>query len=410
MATVTTGPYHIQCALHGNGVANSSNYPIINADFEITFSRDTGSQTVTWQISNNTWSGTSSGNGHYAFQFWAEPTINDQTPPEYGPYIISKTDTTWKTNWWNDVTLYNPSGSFTSTSDVATLKLWVWSECTNSGGSCYGHGWRQVYAIDLVIPVYETFYPVTYDSNGGTPTPTPNPQQQSNITNLQITSTVPGRSGNVSYYYGNTLVNTQNVNIPFTGWKCSADNQIYNYPNYYTLLQACTMTAQWGSGTYTVLDEPDKIARITYYYNGGSGVPYTDLVVSKQGWNTSSAGTGTSYAIGSVHNDFTSAFNLYAMYGNASISENSLPKPTRSGYAFDGWYKEPTFVNKVTGTLTITGDINLYAKWISLPVYKFSNGAWQGTGPYVWKFTGSQWEKIAPVYKFNGTNWENLST
>lgn len=42
--------------------------------------------------------------------------------------------------------------------------------------------------------------------------------------------------------------------------------------------------------------------------------------------------------------------------------------PTRSNYNFDGWFYEPTFVNPVSWPLTLTGDLEIYAKWDSIGV------------------------------------------
>ncbi|MBQ9828375.1 MAG: InlB B-repeat-containing protein [Lachnospiraceae bacterium] len=42
----------------------------------------------------------------------------------------------------------------------------------------------------------------------------------------------------------------------------------------------------------------------------------------------------------------------------------TLPKPTRSGYTFMGWYKESSFTNKVTSIPNgSTGNKTFYAKW-----------------------------------------------
>ena len=44
--------------------------------------------------------------------------------------------------------------------------------------------------------------------------------------------------------------------------------------------------------------------------------------------------------------------------------EITLLDPTREGYTFDGWYKDSTFTEKITGwTAGTTGDVVLHAKW-----------------------------------------------
>lgn len=56
---------------------------------------------------------------------------------------------------------------------------------------------------------------------------------------------------------------------------------------------------------------------------------------------------------------------------NTNLIETS-PITTKENNDFDGWYFEPTFINKAVFPLTITGDTTLYAKWIeSKPVPPF---------------------------------------
>ena len=50
-----------------------------------------------------------------------------------------------------------------------------------------------------------------------------------------------------------------------------------------------------------------------------------------------------------------------------------LPKPTRSGYDFEGWYTESTFINKVTKIQPgETGNKTFYAKWEKQPTYSIT--------------------------------------
>ncbi|TCO75046.1 InlB B-repeat-containing protein, partial [Marinisporobacter balticus] len=53
---------------------------------------------------------------------------------------------------------------------------------------------------------------------------------------------------------------------------------------------------------------------------------------------------------------------------------------TRSGYTFDGWYKEASYTNKWNfGTDTVTSDITLYAKWVKKSSGDSSSGG--GSSP-----------------------------
>jgi uncharacterized repeat protein (TIGR02543 family) len=44
-----------------------------------------------------------------------------------------------------------------------------------------------------------------------------------------------------------------------------------------------------------------------------------------------------------------------------------LPSPTMDGYLFDGWYKEATYLNKVSSKTEVTGDMTLHARWVYNP-------------------------------------------
>jgi uncharacterized repeat protein (TIGR02543 family) len=104
--------------------------------------------------------------------------------------------------------------------------------------------------------------------------------------------------------------------------------------------------------------------------------------------------------------------NLYPVYGGATLVYNTLPKPTRSGYRFDAWYRDSALTQRVTGNITnITSNMTLYAKWIALPVHQMQrNGTWDNQGPYVWQMgSDHQWHRVAHVYKREGSGWTDLS-
>lgn len=108
------------------------------------------------------------------------------------------------------------------------------------------------------------------------------------------------------------------------------------------------------------------------------------------GWNTKADGTGTNYGNGAQVSNLTSKKNgtvtLYAKWnpikytityytngGKLSASAQKyyttdkpfvLPRPTRKGYDFDGWYKTSNFKKRV-GEIKEgnTGNLTVYAKW-----------------------------------------------
>lgn len=95
---------------------------------------------------------------------------------------------------------------------------------------------------------------------------------------------------------------------------------------------------------------------VSFNTNGGSSISSITSTKSFNGWNNSSPGTfsGTTYTYGEGSGYIT------ANYKNNSVN---LPKPTKSGYTFNGWYTASSGGTKVNNTYTPTGNITLYAHW-----------------------------------------------
>ncbi|MFC4305217.1 InlB B-repeat-containing protein [Cohnella boryungensis] len=155
---------------------------------------------------------------------------------------------------------------------------------------------------------------VAYDENGAT------------------SGSVP--TDNVSYWPGSIVPvsdNTGNLTklgYTFAGWNMQADGQGTSYAANATLAigsENVTLYAKWtgAAATYTV----------TFDSQGGSTVP-----------------------------------SLTEVSAGATISEPTAP--TRSGYTFDGWYKEASTTTAWNfSTDSVTGDTTLYAKWTAVPTY-----------------------------------------
>ena len=95
---------------------------------------------------------------------------------------------------------------------------------------------------------------------------------------------------------------------------------------------------------------------VSFNTNGGGSISSITSTKSFNGWNNSSPGTfsGTTYTYGEGSGYIT------ANYKNNSVN---LPKPTKSGYTFGGWYTASSGGTKVNNTYTPTGNITLYAHW-----------------------------------------------
>ena len=72
-----------------------------------------------------------------------------------------------------------------------------------------------------------------------------------------------------------------------------------------------------------------------------------------------------------------------ASYDISTDTLGTLPSPTMDGYLLDGWYKEDTYLNKVSSNTVVTGDMTLHAKWILNPfpyVYPYHEADFVCTG------------------------------
>ena len=113
--------------------------------------------------------------------------------------------------------------------------------------------------------------------------------------------------------------------------------------------------------TLTTTKPTGKNFTVTYNANGGT-VSSSSKTVSQSftNWNTAANGSGTAYNAGATYSANASV-TLYAQYANPSIG--SLPTPTRSGYAFDGWYTAANGGTKITDSTKVTANTTVYAHW-----------------------------------------------
>ena len=172
-----------------------------------------------------------------------------------------------------------------------------------------------------------------------------------------------------------------------------------------------TLYANWGANTYTVkyngngatggttansshtYDVDKKLTKngytraytVTYNHNytGSTNITKT-ATYSFANWNTKADGTGTKYADEATVKNLTDknndTFNLYAIWNSASVTY----VPTRTGYAFAGWFEDTDCTKEITdnkGVYTPTANKTLYAKWIAntYTVKYNGNGATGGT-------------------------------
>jgi len=225
-------------------------------------------------------------------------------------------------------------------------------------------------------------YTVTYDANGGSGAPSS--QTKVYGTDLQLSTTVPTRSG-----------------YTFIGWGTSSTATVATYQpgGFYGAEAALDLFAVWEMGTYT----------ITYDANEGSNTPATQTkdygdttftltssVPTRDGydfvkWNTVRDGSGDDYLSGATYADDANLY-LYAQWtaktytitynangaGVTNMPAGGLTKtygvtftlsstvPLRTGYTFRGWAVSNTSViaDYAAGAdYTLNADLILYAVW-----------------------------------------------
>ena len=161
-----------------------------------------------------------------------------------------------------------------------------------------------------------------------------------------------------------TLTTPTRTGYSFSGWYIGStritSTTIWNYTSNQTAV------ARWSARSYTV----------TFDYNGATG-------------NNSTA---------------TKTVRFDSTYG-------TLPSPTRTGYTFDGWYRESDFSTLITSSTQVTNPANhtLYAKWrinsyyVSVNVLPENSGSVSGEGTYNYNEQISLTAQPNSSYQF--VNW-----
>jgi len=193
-------------------------------------------------------------------------------------------------------------------------------------------------------------------------------------------------------------------------WKCSADNNLYAPGSSYSINQSCTMTANWVA-KFNLIDMPDAYYRLTYNYRGGSDSrEYDDVARGSKCY----VDVNSQY-IGDPDEEYTTDFNpvgqlnLYPSYGSATYPVSNMPVPTRSGYSFVGWYKDPQLTQKITSVLIMDGDTTIYAKWEPSTIHYFGPD-WTTSTDFTWRYVDGAWHKIGHMYRYDASQgkWIDL--
>ena len=255
----------------------------------------------------------------------------------------------------------------------------------------------------LVLHTVSLVHTVTYFANGGDGSM--NSQSASLITDL-------------------TTNGFTRTDYTFAGWSTVAGVGVVTYEDgaSYLFTGNLDLYAQWTADTYvisynineatggTVPADQTKTYEVALTLQANSG-SLEKTNYSFAGWNTAADGTGTNYAVGSTYS-IDAADELFAQWtadtytvtfdsqlgsvvtAQTTVSVSSSPSTTRSGYMFQGWFTATSGGTAITYSYAITGDITLYAQWLSATLETPENLAASATSDTL-KSIDVSWDAVA---------------
>lgn len=182
-----------------------------------------------------------------------------------------------------------------------------------TGGSKYGTTYTANASATLYAHWTILTYTVSYNANGGSGAPSS--QTKTYGTDLQLSSTIPTRSG-----------------YDFLGWATSSDGDVaYAAGAYYKTNSAITLYAKWKLSTYTVKFNANggqgTISNKSYEIDKSYTLPSASGLSREDynflGWSTSSTAANPTYTDGASVKNLTSAgstITLYAVWQELSCT------------------------------------------------------------------------------------------
>ena len=307
-----------------------------------------------------------------------------------------------------------------STNKNASASAAYYDPDTNPDGILYNN--RQSFSIAEVSRLFnkattlyaiwdKTTYTISYNANGGSGTTMPNTEVQRTIPlkTMQLPACTYTRDGYV-----------------FIGWSTVSGTSAVNVELFpggdFTPTKDTTLYAIWSNKNIVIFDKnsPDATGTMSNQtFDIGQRSPLNPNRFSLAGyefakWTTEPDGTGISYndgqeitpvgvvrlyaqwtktgyvitydanaadATGSVAKTVVT-FPFLGAAVNATVSDNAGPGFTREGYRFDGWNTKADGAGtnyQPNDTISLRGDITLYAKWKRVFIITFyPNGALSG--------------------------------
>ena len=240
---------------------------------------------------------------------------------------------------------YNANGGNVSSSSKTVSQTFTnWNTAANGRGTAYNAG--ATYSANASVTLYAQY---ANPSIGFLPTPT--------RSGYAFDGWYTAANGGTKITDSTKV--TANTTV-YAHWKANAYTVSYNVNGGTGSIASQTKT-HGTNLTLTTTKPTGKSFTVSYNANGGN-VSSSSKTVSQTftNWNTAANGSGTAYNAGATYSANASV-TLYAQYANPSIG--SLPTPTRSGYAFDGWYTAANGGTKITDSTKVTANTTVYAHW-----------------------------------------------
>lgn len=221
-------------------------------------------------------------------------------------------------------------------------------------------------------PPKDTYYTVTYDSNGGSAV-TAQSIKENDKALAPIAPTRPG--------------------YDFAGWYIG--ETAFDFDSAIT--QNITLTAKWTKVTYTITykdgDTTLNLSPASYDIETDTfNLPeYSKTHYTFLGWYTDANSENQTEGVQKIEKGSCGNITLYAkfvlkrytvtyeVYGGTNAEGNpstynlgtvpfTLANPTKDGFNFIGWYRDANYTGeKITSITEVTGDIVLFAKWEEAP-------------------------------------------
>jgi len=166
-------------------------------------------------------------------------------------------------------------------------------------------------------------------------------------------------SSNYVSVYGATPYTTDNYK---TQYRYRTRSLVYYYTVSYNANGGngapATQTKKGGTTLTLSSVVPTKAFTLTYDANGGQVSALTkSLQCTFNNWKASN---GTTYSKGGSYTKDADT-TMVAQWSNPTVG--TLPTPTRTGYAFQGWYTAKNGGNKVTADTYVSANTTIYARW-----------------------------------------------